>query len=389
MSDLPKLMFSRWHHLQASLFPWAEDELGPLSDRLEMLMQVLDLLGLEAFVPVASGGPGRPPEDRQALARAFVAKAVLGLDSTTALIDRLQTDRPLRRLCGWNGRSAVPSESTFSRAFAEFAAGDLPGKVQETLVKRTLGDRIIGHVARDATEIEARERPKKEDPPDPPPPPAPKPKRGRPRKGEERPKTSTRLDRQPAQTLDEMLAELPTACDVGTKTNSKRFKESWIGYKLHLDVADGQIPVSCLLTAASVHDSQVAIPLATLTKTRITNLYDLMDAGYDAKAIAAHSRSLGHMPVIDFNHRGDTETKDERQAERRRRAFINLTEPDDRIYNNRTMVERVIGRLKDEFGGRMIRVRGAAKVRCHLLFGILVILADQLRRLAAPAPVPA
>jgi hypothetical protein len=33
------------------------------------------------------------------------------------------------------------------------------------------------------------------------------------------------------------------------------------GYKLHCDVADGGIPISCVLTAASVHDGQVAIPL--------------------------------------------------------------------------------------------------------------------------------
>ena len=39
-------------------------------------------------------------------------------------------------------------------------------------------------------------------------------------------------------------------------------KESWIGYKLHLDVADGDIPISGLLTSASLHDSQAAIPLA-------------------------------------------------------------------------------------------------------------------------------
>jgi hypothetical protein len=50
--------------------------------------------------------------------------------------------------------------------------------------------------------------------------------------------------------------------NVGTKKNSKGYKESWIGYKLHLDVADGQIPISCILTSASLHDSQAAIPLA-------------------------------------------------------------------------------------------------------------------------------
>ena len=45
-----------------------------------------------------------------------------------------------------------------------------------------------------------------------------------------------------------MLADLPTACDVGSKKNSKGYKETWVGYKLHLDVACGQIPVSCVLT---------------------------------------------------------------------------------------------------------------------------------------------
>jgi hypothetical protein len=36
-----------------------------------------------------------------------------------------------------------------------------------------------------------------------------------------------------------MLADLPTACDVGAKKNSKGFKETWVGYKLHIDVACG------------------------------------------------------------------------------------------------------------------------------------------------------
>ncbi len=41
-------------------------------------------------------------------------------------------------------------------------------------------------------------------------------------------------------------------------------------------------------------------------------------------------------------------------------------------------MERVNGRLKDEFGGRMVRVRGHAKVMCHLMFGILALTANQL-----------
>ena len=96
------------------------------------------------------------------------------------------------------------------------------------------------------------------------------------------------------QSLDQMLAELPTACDVGCKKNSKGYKETWNGYKLHLDVACGQIPASCVLTSASVHDSQVAIPLMTITSARIAYLYNLMDAAHDAAAIHDHAKALGH-----------------------------------------------------------------------------------------------
>jgi hypothetical protein len=58
--------------------------------------------------------------------------------------------------------------------------------------------------------------------------------------------------------LPAMLADLPQACDVGTKRNSQGYKSTWTGYKLHLDVADGMIPITAVLTSASVHDSQVA-----------------------------------------------------------------------------------------------------------------------------------
>jgi len=61
-----------------------------------------------------------------------------------------------------------------------------------------------------------------------------------------------RLERQLGQTLPQMLADLPPCCNVGTKRNAKGHTTSWIGYKLHIDTADGDIPVSCLLTSASL-----------------------------------------------------------------------------------------------------------------------------------------
>ena len=76
----------------------------------------------------------------------------------------------------------------------------------------------------------------------------------------------TRIERQVgSMSLPEMLADLPPQCAVGCKANSHGRKETWRGYKLHWDVADGQIPISCVITAANLHDSQVAIPLATMS----------------------------------------------------------------------------------------------------------------------------
>jgi len=103
---------------------------------------------------------------------------------------------------------------------------------------------------------------------------------GRPKKGEEHPPVELkRIEKQLNQTLEQMLAELPTACDRGTKKDSKGYKHTWNGYKLHLDVDDNGIPI------------------------------------------------------------------------------------------------------KEEFGACMVRVRGAAKVFAHLMFGILALAADQLLKL--------
>ena len=137
-------------------------------------------------------------------------------------------------------RAEVPSESVFSRAFAEFSDTQLPQRVHEALIRNTHRDRLVGHLSRDSTAIEAREKPAAKEKA----PPPPKRKRGRPKKGEERPKVLTRLDRQAAMSLPAMLDDLPTDCDVGTKKDSKGYKDTWVGYKLHLDVADGQIPIS-------------------------------------------------------------------------------------------------------------------------------------------------
>jgi len=366
--------------MQGALFPALEEQLGPLTGKLRQLIAVLELVQIEAIVGSWHGGVGRPARHERAIARAFVAKAVYNLSDTRQLLDRLANDVSLRRICGWSRRSDIPHESQFSRAFASFAASQLPQRLHAALIEATQKERLVGHISRDSTEIEVREKP--ESAPRAATPVKTKRKRGRPRKGEQpAPPEPTRIEQQTKMTLEEMLDELPKAANVGTKKNSKGYKESWVGYKFHIDAADGQIPISCILTSASLHDSQAAIPLASMTSQRVTNLYDLMDSAYDAEAIRAHSRSLGHIPLIDIHPRRDHALKEDLQAEEKRCKLLGYRFAEDVRYNERTTVERLNARLKDEFGGRMVRVRGHAKVMCHLMFGIVALAADQIMRL--------
>jgi hypothetical protein len=52
----------------------------------------------------------------------------------------------------------------------------------------------------------------------------------------------------------------------------------WKGYKLHLDVTDWGLPVTAVVTGASVHDSQVALPMEKVTERRVQHLYSVMDS---------------------------------------------------------------------------------------------------------------
>ncbi len=58
-----------------------------------------------------------------------------------------------------------------------------------------------------------------------------------------------------------------------------------------------------------------------------------------------------------------------------------LTLAQEERFKGRTMIERINARLKDEFGGNTLRVRGVKKVMAHLMFALTV---DQWLRLSAP-----
>jgi hypothetical protein len=124
------------------------------------------------------------------------------------------------------------------------------------------------------------------------------------------------------------------------------------------------IPLLCVTSSASLHDSQSAIPMMKALSSTVTSLYDLMDSAYDAPAIRQVSASLGHVALIEQNPR--------------RGEKVDFAPAEQIRYRERSNAERGNSRLKDSFGLRAIYVRGHAKVNLHVHFATLALFADQM-----------
>ena len=335
---------------------------APLTAQDKRLVKILARVRLEHAVPKSASRQclGRPLKAREAIARALVAKAVLGSPHTRAVRQALRTAATLRTLCGFATRSAVPSASTGARACAECARGGLATARHDALVQENLETVLRGHRSRDATAIQGREQPvKKVQEPT-----VPR-KKGRPAKGgPQEPREPTRLAVQRQQAAQDAIALLPTACDRGGKKNATGDTDPWNGCTLPVDVNERGLPVSALLPSASVPERQVAIPLMPWTSPTVPACSDLLDAAEDAGPIGEPSRARGQVPIIARNPRGG--------------AVVPMAPHEAQRSNERTASERCNGRLKDAVGGRNVMVQGARKVLSHLLCGVVALCAAPL-----------
>lgn len=303
---------------------------------------------------------GRPSYGREGFIRAFLAMNFFQIPTHTKLIQRLRSDSVLRRICGFG---KVPSAASFSRRLEELSREAVLSRVLKQMVQEVHRERIVGHVVRDSTAIEAREKPvnrKKEVRP------LPKRKRGRPRKGEHKTeKKVRRLARQLAQKPGKALRELDQRCSWGCKKNSQGTITYWKGYKLHLDVSEFGIPLTAVVTGAHVHDSQVALPMEKLTERRVQHLYTIMDSAYDAPEIRSYSTQKGRQVLVERNPRRGGEGRGLDPAQRER-------------FKIRSVGERAYAHLKDYLIPSKLFVRGHRKVELRLLCGVVCLAAVKI-----------
>jgi hypothetical protein len=360
-------------NFEKTLFPALQEQLGVLSSKEEKLMRILELAQIELYVSEVK--ITNPPKHRKEIARAFVAKSVYNLQTTRDLIDRLKVDRALRIICGWRYPHNIPSEAKFSRVYGELAHSRIADKTHQAFIEEYLSDTLFFYSSTDSTAIDVREKPLKKEKVL-----KVKKKRGRKRHDNPTPVVPKELSVCNQQlTMDstiQMLNGISTFTDIGRKINAKGNGYAWIGGKLHLGVVDGDIPITAIYTCASVHDSQIAIPVINETTRRVDYLYDLCDKAYDAEPIIAFSKARGHTPIIDVNPRNCEETKIAIEGDKLLIKMGFHTSMNNH-YNHRSSVERVNSYLKDSFGCKHIYVKGATKVASHLMFGVLALCIHQ------------
>ena len=345
-----------WGELVQGVFPWVEDVFGELDGKHRLFMAVCEaVIKPREFDYAKWKGNGRPPASRLKIFKAFLLKAVLNVKDTKELVRMLRAEPLSRRLCGWDSPGLVPSQSRFSRVFAEFAERGFTDGWFADMVVRYHGDIPVETVSYDSAPVKVRSR-------------AANAKRRLARIDPDQPPAPSPISIQGGRDVEANMAELPVECEWGCKRDSQGRKMQWKGGKIHAAVTRDGVPLAVKYTSASLHDSQAMIPLAQQTAARVSHMFDLADAAYDAEPIRAACAELGTVAIIDANPR--------RAAEAR-----SMSELEREIYRDRGAAERFFSHLLESHGGRTVRVRAPAKVALHLLLGTIVIAVEQMLRL--------
>lgn len=260
------------------------------------------------------------------------------------------------------------SESSMSRRVKELEEHINVAEIHERLVSSFYKDRLVCNLSIDSTPIDVCEKPVKKE----------KTKKEKGKKGRKKKGSDEEAEYQQRQKMEAMLKELrengnideymrnlENRCSCAGKMNSKGNMAWRIGLKAHFSVDDNGIPICYFVTGMSVHDSKAAIPILRKSNERCNFLYALMDSGYYSKEIAAYTRSLEKVPVIDpkADRNGIKPEMDPAKKQR---------------YKARTTVERTNSELKSCFLPDRLHSRGW-KARLDISIAILLLTMKRMR----------
>jgi len=290
--------------------------------RYDAILSAIDLDAIHYKVSKKSW-LGAPTElNYGAMINAIFIRIIERIPTIKDLVRRLNEDFIFKLNCGFLVSDRIPSEASFSRLITKLAESNVLEAVKETLINMAISEGFITDeaVAIDATHFEARDQaPPKEEKPK-----AEPKKRGRKTKAERKqwlmeqaeretnlPLFEKKIEAQLDVSLDELRAHIPQDPQWGVKKNSEGKNVFWYGYKAHLAVGTtSQYILQSLFSSGNLNDGKAAIPLLKGISERLSLpflRYDIMDAGYDYEPIYERIHRMGHLAVIAYNRRNESE----------------------------------------------------------------------------------
>jgi transposase len=299
-------------------------DIAPITKQLESVFRTIPEEDLLKALKVYYAG--RRGYTYKILWRTYVAMSILNLPSFAALIRTLENNPYIAQACGISNPDGIPSKFAYSRFVHRLQSGKnvvLVKNIMRTLTRRCYETfpSFGKSVAIDATDLKAWSNGSKTHKSDP-----------------------------------------DAGWVVKSGTNGKR-KFVW-GYKMHLMVdTTYEIPVTANITKGNVADVHQATPLlsqARYTYGRFLPEYVICDAGYSStKLRRVIKKQWKAQPIIKAN-------------KTHRMWLADETEEWQTIFNRRTAVERVFGRMKNHRRLNNITVRHRRKVMVHSLIPVIV-----------------
>lgn len=275
---------------------------------------------------------GRPGYTVEVLWKTYIAMVVLGLPTFASLIRSLQNNPLLAVACGITSNDGIPTKFAYSRFVGKLSQPKYVVMVKNIMrnLTKSLYETLPNFgksVAMDSTDIKAWANGAKK------------------------------------KTTD------PNA-SWGVKLDTASKKKFYFGYKLHLLVdTEHEIPVAANVATASIHDVRMASRVfseARFTNSKFHPDYIIADAGYSSdKFKRLIKRQYRAEPIIKVNPA-------------HKKALFHETDEWKSLYNRRTAIERVFGRLKCYRRLNNVTVRRIQKVTVHCFLSLIVVQAQAL-----------
>jgi transposase len=295
---------------------------------VRQLHTIFDTVPDKELLTALKAPTGRPGYG-EILWKTYIAMTVLSLPSFASLIRTLQNNPYIAIACGITSPEGIPTKFAYSRFMQKLARPKYVVMVKNIMrsLTRSLYDVLPDFgksVAIDSTDLKAWSN------------------------GAKKPASD---------------ADAPWAVKPDTAGRMKYY----FGYKLHL-LADTEheLPIAGKVTTASVHDIRATTPL--LSEARFTNSkfhpeYVICDAGYSSQKLRQTiKRQYRTQPIIKVN-----------PSHKKAKALLPETQEFKEIYNRRSSIERLFGRLKGYRRLNNITVRRIRKVTVHCFISLIVV----------------